>query len=334
MIAEAKPRRRPLGLDVIPSIYRSYWETEIGRLEAEVAALDRIRDSLDEARLLLVERLAQAVKQWDINSARMILAELERHLSYWESLTNAILQTEMEKAWEAGAEQASSVFKATGVLTVQPFIPRNMLYLSQVTAPTLIQSIRQETVLRVARAMRASVLAQESPLDFIQKLGSPVPMRKAARGEPTIKSGPFTGMYAEKRGRYISASGTFPTAFHRVEAIYRTEMGRLSSFANQQTLNEVARTNPGMQKQWSAILDWRTRPEHRAAHGQTVASDGTYVVGGERLSFPRDPKGSPGNTINCRCASLPWHPDWEKYGFSPMPKPREFVPWVWSTPGG
>jgi hypothetical protein len=34
-----------------------------------------------------------------------------------------------------------------------------------------------------------------------------------------------------------------------------------------------------------------------------IALDATFDVGGERLQYPGDPSGSPGNTIQCRCAT-------------------------------
>jgi hypothetical protein len=56
-------------------------------------------------------------------------------------------------------------------------------------------------------------------------------------------------------------------------------------------------------KEWVAILDSRTREEHVAADGQVVNVNQSYSVGGESLQYPRDPAGSPGNIMRCRCVS-------------------------------
>ena len=56
-------------------------------------------------------------------------------------------------------------------------------------------------------------------------------------------------------------------------------------------------------KEWVAILDSRTREEHVAADGQVVNVNQSYSVGGESLRYPRDPAGSPGNIMRCRCVS-------------------------------
>jgi hypothetical protein len=56
-------------------------------------------------------------------------------------------------------------------------------------------------------------------------------------------------------------------------------------------------------KTWiSALAPGRTRPDHAAAHGQTVGLKEMYTVGGEKLTGPGDPSGSPSNIINCLCS--------------------------------
>lgn len=62
-----------------------------------------------------------------------------------------------------------------------------------------------------------------------------------------------------------------------------------------------------MVKEWAATEDQRTRPDHSAANGQTVAMDEKFSVGNDSLDFPGDPDGSPEQIINCRCVVL-YHP--------------------------
>jgi hypothetical protein len=57
-------------------------------------------------------------------------------------------------------------------------------------------------------------------------------------------------------------------------------------------------------KEWVAILDRRTREAHVRADGQRVPVNEPFQVGGELLQFPRDPRGSAGNVINCRCVAV------------------------------
>jgi hypothetical protein len=74
---------------------------------------------------------------------------------------------------------------------------------------------------------------------------------------------------------------------------------------NQLQVALMAQISPAAQKRWVAVLDTHTRGTHRAADGQTVPAGGHFVVGGERLLYPRDPAGSPAETYNCRCVVVP-----------------------------
>ena len=77
-------------------------------------------------------------------------------------------------------------------------------------------------------------------------------------------------------------------------------------------MEQVAERVDDIEKRWVATGDNRTRSGHLAAHGQSVPVDGFFLVArvkGERrekLRFPKDPRGSAGNTINCRCRPVTW----------------------------
>lgn len=60
------------------------------------------------------------------------------------------------------------------------------------------------------------------------------------------------------------------------------------------------------QKEWVAILDNVTRPDHAETDGQTVDFDEPYTVGGDLLMYPGDMDlgASLENVINCRCSSI------------------------------
>lgn len=61
----------------------------------------------------------------------------------------------------------------------------------------------------------------------------------------------------------------------------------------------------GMEQEWLATLDDRTRHEHRYLDGQHVPAGEPFTVDGYELRFPGDPAG-PGYLIwNCRCTLVP-----------------------------
>jgi uncharacterized protein with gpF-like domain len=87
---------------------------------------------------------------------------------------------------------------------------------------------------------------------------------------------------------------------NRAITIARTETG----IAANQSLVSAAENSgiDGLQKEWVAVNDGRTRPDHVEANGQTVPLDGDFDIGGVKMSQPLDPDGPPEEVINCRCA--------------------------------
>lgn len=59
---------------------------------------------------------------------------------------------------------------------------------------------------------------------------------------------------------------------------------------------------PGIRyKRWVTREDERVRGSHAAAHGQTIALDGLFSVGGHPAQYPGDQSLPPQERINCRC---------------------------------
>lgn len=57
--------------------------------------------------------------------------------------------------------------------------------------------------------------------------------------------------------------------------------------------------------EWLSAGDGDTREAHLEADGQQVPKGSSFRVGGEWLEYPGDSNGSAGNTINCRCTTIP-----------------------------
>jgi SPP1 gp7 family putative phage head morphogenesis protein len=87
----------------------------------------------------------------------------------------------------------------------------------------------------------------------------------------------------------------------RAERIARTET---AAAWNRAAVDQASALPEGVRplyKTWLATVDERTRPAHWRADGQTVPLVAPFTVDGQPLSYPADPAGTPGNTINCRC---------------------------------
>lgn len=90
----------------------------------------------------------------------------------------------------------------------------------------------------------------------------------------------------------------------RAVTIARTE----ATYARNLGFQDTYEANPFVKgKRWSSARDKDTRREpdggHFAAHGQVVAVDEPFTVGGEELMFPGDTSlgASAKNIVNCRC---------------------------------
>lgn len=90
--------------------------------------------------------------------------------------------------------------------------------------------------------------------------------------------------------------------FRRAMTIARTE---IHTATNKATFESVSEFGVKIEsKEWSSILDDRTRISHIEANGEVVPNDEFFMKTGEPLMYPGDPSGSPENIINCRCVVL------------------------------
>lgn len=128
-----------------------------------------------------------------------------------------------------------------------------------------------------------------------------------------IQLGQSEGEGIDAIGRSISRS--LPRiSRQRAALIARTET---HGAANYGADGAARATGLRLRKEWMAITDHRTRDflepdisdfSHRAMNGKTVAMDEMFQVprkggGFELLAYPGALGGSPGNVINCRCAT-------------------------------
>ena len=115
-----------------------------------------------------------------------------------------------------------------------------------------------------------------------------------------IELGKADGKSVELIAEDIWSSTTQDFNFKRAVRIARTEVHAATNTATQAAVESTGLT--GLTREWIAMADERVRSDHRKAHGQLRGMDESFDVGGEKLDFPGDPKGSGGNVINCIAA--------------------------------
>lgn len=92
--------------------------------------------------------------------------------------------------------------------------------------------------------------------------------------------------------------------------VLRTELNTAYAAASQERMDTARVMLPGLKKQWRKSGKRFGRREHILADGQVRDIDQPFDVGGEKLMFPRDPKASAKNRVNCGCQSLPYMEHW------------------------
>jgi hypothetical protein len=102
----------------------------------------------------------------------------------------------------------------------------------------------------------------------------------------------------------------FGTAEARAEAIIRTEVNRTFSLSSFKRMEQAQERRVEVLKGWLDAGDNRVRPAHaeaaeRYGEGDGIPVNKPFIVDGEALMFPGDPRGSAENTINCRCRLWP-----------------------------
>lgn len=89
----------------------------------------------------------------------------------------------------------------------------------------------------------------------------------------------------------------------RARTIVRTEAGRVQEQANFDAANKAKAAGADVVKQWSAVLDGKTRDTRRELDHQIREMDKPFEIGGKKAMYPHD-FGDPAEDCNCRCTLL------------------------------
>jgi hypothetical protein len=117
-----------------------------------------------------------------------------------------------------------------------------------------------------------------------------------------LLSGQQEGLGAREIARMIRDKVGGQIGKIRAETIAITETHNAATFANltsAELLDEEL--DLGLQKEWMSVEDGRSRASHRIADRQHRDLNEPFLVGGENLMRPGDPRGSAKNIIRCRC---------------------------------
>lgn len=89
----------------------------------------------------------------------------------------------------------------------------------------------------------------------------------------------------------------------RARTLVRTEAGRVQEQANFDAAQKAKSAGADVVKQWSAVLDGKTRDTHRELDHQIREMDKPFETHGKKAMYPHD-FGDPAEDCNCRCTLL------------------------------
>lgn len=250
----------------------------------QAAELPRIqRDALAEIVRQLQLAEAEVIKALQSNPTesaqrrlRQLREEIERALHAFQQAATAAATDGADAAWQSAVNSLRAPMNAAGVE-----VAGVSLSAARINADALMAAKRMLTD-RIADLSRRAVDRLNAAL--LQHVIGASPLSDTITAVQKIMGG-------------------VPRA--RAMTVAYTEIGRVYSIAHQEAMNRDAALLPNLHKRWLQSRKLHPRRTHVAAHNQIVRYDQPYLVDGEALMFPRDPDGSPGNTINCGCHSIP-----------------------------
>ncbi len=187
--------------------------------------------------------------------------------------------------------------------------------------PVDLDAFLQSQVRDVTSVFAGSILATADT--FGQHVMAGAGMQEHAKDwlGMAMGAGGLAGLIAAASDRYATATqlrvakiirmneGPRLAAWARLLGMENEQRARNAAAAEVHTAAQVSTqaaaelTGKVQKRMWMCRLDGREREAHHDAHKQIVGLNEPYIVGGERLRFPGDPRSSIHNWIHCRCAT-------------------------------
>jgi hypothetical protein len=244
----------------------------------------RVIELLEEARKRVIAEVAD-LDPASFTSVQLqaMRAEIDRALETFRMELTRSVNASQADAFASGEAIVGQPLAAVGMPAPSFFgFSRDALAIAQAYTADLIGGLSKDAAAKINAAIQRSFLGGQPVTETIQQIG-----KALANGQ--------------------GFSGLFSPIGERAETIALNEILRVHSIAAQARLEDAAAVNPEIKKQWTHVPIARIpRFSHIQADGQVREVGEPFDVGGEDLMFPRDPGGSPENTINCHCLLRPY----------------------------
>lgn len=220
-----------------------------------------------------------------------------------ENLKSIIYQKQYQEAIKAQLEGALTNLQSDSYATVSDYLTRSYqdgylgsMYDMQGQGIPLVMPIDQEAV------TRAVVLDSQLSTSLYDRMGEDVKaIKKAVRQEVSrgIAQGMTWSNIASNLARNMKHT-PFQKAYNNSIRIARTEGHRIQNRAALDAQKRAIDRGAEVVKQWNAVLDGRTRSEHRELDGQIREVGEMFEVAGYKAEAP-GLFGDPSQDCNCRC---------------------------------
>lgn len=220
-----------------------------------------------------------------------------------ENLKSIIYQKQYQEAIKAQLEGALTNLQSDSYATVSDYLTRSYqdgylgsMYDMQGQGIPLVMPIDQEAV------TRAVVLDSQLSTSLYDRMGEDVKaIKKAVRQEVSrgIAQGMTWSNIASNLARNMKHT-PFQKAYNNSIRIARTEGHRIQNRAALDAQKRAIDRGAEVVKQWNAVLDGRTRSEHRELDGQIREVGEMFEIAGYKAEAP-GLFGDPSQDCNCRC---------------------------------
>jgi hypothetical protein len=273
----------------------SDFQAKITELLARSAALsldarDQVIEMLDAARKEIIVRLSD-LESTSFQKAQLTLlkSQIDQIFEKFRAQATPLIEGYEEKSFVLGEQAISEPLLIIGGDAIGQ-ISKSTLQEAEKFTADLITHLSADSAAKINLAIQRAFLVP----------GADANARRLQIGEVIQEVG-------KAIGGDQGFTGLFNGIGRRATMITLNEILRVNSIAAQARLMEAASRQPDIQKQWRHLnLAMVPRPGHIAADGQVVDVNKPFLVEGEELMYPRDPNGSPGNTINCHCMMAPY----------------------------
>ncbi len=244
-----------------------------------------VRDILGEVQKQVLGEIGQAaLGSWDAYHLKRMLNSIEYQIDNFAKRAKAKEGEMLNDMWGAGQSLVDKPLAVGGIWTGFE-ISTSVLEAMKDFAFHKIDGLSDDAWYKIKGELTLGIMGGKTPAEVAKVIGQNLK-------DPT--------------------PSMFRTIAERAEVITKTEMGRVFSKAAQLRMENAVQHVDGLEKEWiHAGHPIKPRVTHLNAHGQHVAVDKPFDIGGKAMMFPRDPKAPLTETINCGCDHVPYHERWQ-----------------------